>query len=162
MFPPPRSIGCGNLHSIGVTRLLCSRPPSQVPCPLSASLSRLIAHTRLASDCRAESSVTRLVNPPPSLLLDAVCDPGASTAPRLCAAVSMACVCSQRIGLSQHHYFGANNRIQRLTLHLSASSQLRFRFFALGVEFPTLTLSVVRRVPNYSFVPKLCFDENTG
>ncbi len=58
--------------------------------------------------------------------------------------------------------FGANYRIQRLTLHLATSSQLRFHPPTLGVEFPTLTLSVVRRVPSYSIVSRLHFDENTG
>lgn len=59
-------------------------------------------------------------------------------------------------------YFGANHRIQRLTLHLATSPQLRFHPSTVGVEFPTLTLSVVRRVPSYSFASGLYFDENTG
>src|SRR6185369_18089089 len=33
-------------------------------------------------------------------------------------------------------YFGANYRIQRLTLHLSTSPQLHGSLSALGVEFP--------------------------
>lgn len=61
-----------------------------------------------------------------------------------------------------NNYFGANYRIQRLTLHLATSSQLRFHPSTLGVEFPTLTLSVVRRVPSYSMASRLHFAENTG
>ena len=57
-------------------------------------------------------------------------------------------------------YFGANYRIQRLTLHLATPSQLRFHHSTLGAEFPILTLSVVRRVPSCSIASWLHFDES--
>ena len=71
-----------------------------------------------------------------SVLLDAVCDPGASgwrsSFPRL---PPVACILYHGLG-HPSCYFGANHRIQLPSLHLATFPQLRGSLFALGVEFP--------------------------
>lgn len=149
----PRSICCEDLHSTGVTRLLRSRPPSLITGLLPVSPLRLITHTRLDSDYRAKSSVIRLVNLPPSLLLDAVLDPGVDTSSRLYDAVSVACVPSESFGLP-NHYFGAYLPDSASYASPRNSFTSPFPPLALGVEFPFPTLSVVERVPIYSLASR--------
>jgi hypothetical protein len=57
---------------------------------------------------------------------------------------------------------GANYQIQRLTLHLAASAQLRVSPATLAAEFPLLTLSIVSRVPSCRLVAVTHFDEHSG
>ncbi len=81
------TIDCrGVLRSVSITRLLCSRSPSQITRLLSVSLLELIGHTQHNSDRHAKSPVICLVNPPSILLLDAVWDPGAKPPTRHCVA----------------------------------------------------------------------------
>jgi|SRR5580704_11612073 hypothetical protein len=70
---------------------------------------------------------------------------------------------SQRFWPAQiHHDFGANYQIQRLTLHLATSAQLRVSQSALGAEFPLLALSIASRVPSCSLADLTHFDLHSG
>src|SRR6267143_470666 len=98
-----------------------------------------------------------------SVLLDAVCDPGAvgkhsslTFLPLLPASFTRA---SARPNLL---YNGAYYQIQRLTLHLAASVQLRASPVSLAPEFPLLALSIASRVPSCGIVAVMHFDEHTG
>ncbi len=86
-----------------------------------------------------------------NVLLDAVCDPGAEAG----SCLWRACLCCLR-PLARH--LPTRLLISGLTTRFSVSRFTSQPFFVaadsrtLGVEFPSLTLSVVRRVPNYSLV----------
>ena len=101
----------------------------------------------------------RLVRPCSPLLLDAVCDPGAEVSrSSLNATPSFACVSSHRIGSALLRVFEAYYRIQRLTLHLATSPQLRGSLSALGVEFP---FSVFRFRDGFLLTPWLALPTST-
>ena len=96
------------------------------------------------------------------MLLDAVCDPDAvgkysslACLPLLPAAFSRALARTNLL------YNGANYQIQRLTLHLAASVQLRVSPAPLAAEFPLLSLSIDSRVPSCRIVTVTHFDEHT-
>jgi hypothetical protein len=58
-------------------------------------------------------------------------------------------------------YNGAHYQIQRLTLHLAASVQLRVSPATLAAEFPLLSLSIDSRVPSCRIAAVTHFDEHT-
>ncbi len=101
----------------------------------------------------------RLVRPCSPWLLDAVCDPGAGVSrSSLNATPSFACVSSHRIGSALLRVFEAYYRIQRLTLHLATSPQLRGSLSALGVEFP---FSLFRFRDGFLLTPWLALPTST-
>lgn len=59
-------------------------------------------------------------------------------------------------------YFGANYRIQRLTLHLRNLSSTPWFFVRFRCRVSVPTLSIMRRVPSYSIARSTRFDEDTG
>lgn len=136
--------------------------PNQTLFFLPFSLSRLFG---ILGDCSAltKNCLAAWLAPVHGVLLDAVCDPGmvskySSLAPLLLLPAS------STIALAHPNFEhnGANYQIQRLTLHLAASAQLRVSPATLAAEFPPLTLSIVSRVPSCRIVAVTHFDEHTG
>lgn len=96
------------------------------------------------------------------VLLDAVCDPGTESSTRLSAPLPVACGPRESLSRSHLFHFGANYRIQRLTLHLTTFPQLHASQLALGVEFPISLFRIVSWVPSYTMTRLTHFDENMG
>ena len=78
------------------------------------------------------------------------------------ALASVACVLSKRLGPPFFSHNGAYYQIQRLTLHLAASAQLRVSPASLARRVSALTLSIVSRVPSCCLAAVTHFDEHTG
>jgi hypothetical protein len=97
------------------------------------------------------------------VLLDAVCDPGmVSKYSSLAPLLLLPAASTIALAHPNFEHNGANYQIQRLTLHLAASAQLRVSPATLAAEFPLLTLSIVSRVPSCRLVAVTHFDEHSG
>ena len=77
------------------------------------------------------------------------------------APVSVACIPCHGLG-HPTGYFGANYRIQRLTLHLRNLSSTPWFFVCFRSRVSVLSFSFLRRVPCYSMTRITHFDEDTG
>jgi hypothetical protein len=96
------------------------------------------------------------------VLLDAVCDPDAvSKYLSLASLLLLPAAFSKALARTNLLYNGADYQIQRLTLHLAASVQLRVSPAPLAAEFPLLSLSIDSRVPSCRIVAVKHFDEHT-
>jgi hypothetical protein len=111
---------------------------------------------------RSKNCLAAWFAPAHRVLLDAVCDPGvvnkcSSLTPLLLLPASF----SRALAHPNLLYNGAYYQIQRLTLHLAASVQLRVSPASLAAEFPLLALSIASRVPSCRLVAVTHFDEHT-
>ena len=94
--------------------------PASIPTPVIFCLApvALLRHTHRLSDSASKNSQCAWFVLCHTLLLDAVCDPGVGTVSRPSEPTPIACIHSQGLG-QPNLSFGANYRIQRLTLHLA-------------------------------------------
>lgn len=149
---PPTTENCGGLHSTGITQLL--RYPGLHPRPpwlLPASVLPLCWHTRHRS-VQCQDRVARLVRSPSPCVARCCLRPRSGRPSLVFLRHGPCCLRpSQENRPAQiHHDIGANYQIQRLTLHLATSAQLRVSPLVLRSRVSALTLSIVRRVPSYS------------
>lgn len=131
----------GLLPSVGLPFMVAFHTQSLSPGP-RASLARLAAST--SPCCSMPSATPGRCQPLVSIAADHCClHPLPRPWPSYC-------------------YFGANYRIQRLTLHLRNLSLTPWFFVRFRCRVSVPTLSIVGRVPSYSIARSTRFDKDTG
>ena len=141
---------------------MLSRPPSLTRLSFAALLLTVVAAYSTRFQHRAKVCLAAWFVPTHRVLLDAVCDPGAvSKYSSLAPLLLLPAAFSRALARTNLLYNGAYYQIQRLTLHLAASVQLRASPVTLAPEFPLLSLSIDSRVPSCRIVAVTHFDEHT-
>ena len=129
--------------------------PTAIPYQLSfvALLLTVVAAYSVPFQPQAKNCLAAWFVPTHRVLLDAVCDPDAvSKYLSLASLLLLPASFSKALARTNLLYNGADYQIQRLTLHLAASVQLRVSPAPLAAEFPLLSLSIDSRVPSCRIV----------